>query len=55
MKVVDEQNTDQLSCLIETTIWIGLLSKIAVDDAIDQKMYLISEVWTRQWCCSFEL
>ena len=44
MKVGDEQKTDKLSCLIKIIIWIDLLSKTAVADAIGQKMYLNSEV-----------
>jgi len=44
MKVVDEQNTDKLSCLIEITIWIDFLSKTAVDDAIDQKIYVLGKI-----------
>ena len=58
MTVVDEQTTDKLSYLMETTIAIVLLLKTANDDdddAINQKMYLNCEVWARQWCSSFEL
>ena len=46
MTVVDEQKTDKLSYLMETTIAIVLLLKTADDDddAINQKMYLNSEV-----------
>ncbi len=29
----------------KTTMGIGLLSKAVVDDVIDQKMYLNSEIW----------
>ena len=46
MTVVDEQTTDKLSYLMETTIAIVLLLKTADDDddAINQKMYLNCEV-----------
>ena len=46
MTVVDEQKTDKLSYLMETTIAIVLLLKTADDDddAINQKMYLNCEV-----------
>ena len=45
MTVVDEQKTDKLSYLMETTIAIVLLLKTADDDdAINQKMYLNYEV-----------
>ena len=45
MTVVDEQKTDKLSYLMETTIAILLLLKTANDDdAINQKMYLNCEV-----------
>ncbi len=46
MKVGDEQ---------KATIWMGLLSKAVIDDVIDQKMYLKSEVWTSQWRWLFGL
>ena len=45
MIVVDKQKTYKLSYLMETTIAIVLLLKTADgDDAINQKMYLNSEV-----------
>ena len=46
MTVADQQKTDELSYLMETTIAIVLLLKTADDDddAINQKMYLNYEV-----------